>query len=118
MKGLLAPGDARHGSTNGYWNFDCRCRRCRAAHSVYKKRYRVRLAARVQRSREAAQPGGRVVAGVVTPVEATLRHAGSGWCAADTAVGRLVQCVLETGHPGRCLPTSRRAPVEASAVSS
>lgn len=30
----LPPDDPRHGTQNGYGNYDCRCDRCTAAHTV------------------------------------------------------------------------------------
>lgn len=37
---MLAKGDPRHGTTNGYSNLDCRCDRCRKAWTQYCLAYR------------------------------------------------------------------------------
>lgn len=39
---LLSPDDPRHGTTNGYSNYKCRCDKCTKAHSLYYNELRQR----------------------------------------------------------------------------
>lgn len=41
----LPLGDPRHGTYNGYSNYDCRCDECRAANAAYQRRADARRAA-------------------------------------------------------------------------
>ena len=45
----LAPDDPRHGTTNAYGNYNCRCERCRQAHRISHAKYmhRVRAEGRI-----------------------------------------------------------------------
>lgn len=66
----LEPDDPRHGTPNGYTNYACRCRECKAAWSAYP-------------ARQAAQEKWRVKAGVVSAPEVRKRRERRG---ADTPV--------------------------------
>lgn len=48
----LAPDDPRHGTENGYTNYECRCQRCRAANAEAHRAYMDRKPEQREKHRE------------------------------------------------------------------